>query len=75
MPVPVGWRVKPAEGLVMNPVDLHLVRVLEIGWVPLLKGPPLLRVGAALGAGASPAPEDSGDEPGAELGLEPESAV
>ena len=59
----------------MKPVDLHLVLVfdLEIGRVPLLEGP-LPRVGAAEEA-APPAPEDSGDEPGAELGLEPEPAV
>lgn len=75
--VPVGWRVKLAEGFVMKPVDLHLVLVLEIGRVPLLYGL-LLRVGAGLSAADEaglPTPDDSGDEPGAELGLEPEPAV
>ena len=76
-PVPVGCKVKLAEGLVMNPVDLHLVLVLEVDRVPLLKGP-LPRVEVMLGTAddaASPTPEDSGDEPGASLGLEPELAV
>lgn len=36
MPVPVGRRVKLAEGFVRKPVDLHLVLVFEVGWVPFL---------------------------------------
>lgn len=74
-PVPVGRRVKLAEGFVRKPVDLHLVLVFEIGWVPLLYDA-LLKGGAAADAAeapASPAPDESGEEPiGAELGLEPE---
>lgn len=69
MPVPVGCRVKLADGFVMKPVGLHLVLVLEIGWVPLLYGL-LPKVCAALCAA-----EDSGDEFGASLGLESEPAV
>lgn len=75
LPVPVGRRVKLADGFVMKPVDLHLVLVFVCGWVPLLYGT-LPRDGAALGAAevpASPAADDGAEEPtGAELGLEPE---
>ena len=76
MPVPDGFRVKLAEGLVMKPVDWHFVLVflLEIGCVPLLYGP-LPSEGAAVETGGEPAPVDSGDSPrAAELGLEPDPA-
>lgn len=75
-PVPVGRAVKLAEGFVRKPVDLHLVLVFEIGWVPLLYDP-LLSDGAALDSAEAPASltaDDSGDAPiEAGLGLEPES--
>ena len=76
MPVPVGFKVKLPEALVMKPVDLPfvLVLLLETGCVPLLYGL-LLSEGAAVGAAGEPAPVDSGDSPiAAELGLEPEPA-
>lgn len=57
-----------------KPVDLHLVRVLEAELVPLLKGP-LPREGAAEGTGGWAPPDDSGDEPGALLGLESDPSV
>jgi len=56
----VGLGVKLADGWVRKPVDLHLVLVLESGWVPLLYAA-LLNGGAALDAAeaaASPAADD-----------------
>lgn len=58
--VPVGLRVRLADCWVRKPVDLHLVLVLESGWVPLLYAA-LLNGGAALDtaeAAASPVADD-----------------
>ena len=54
MPVPVGWRVKLADGFVMKPVDAHFVRlflmVVALYTVWGLTGPctDVAAVGAAL---------------------------
>jgi len=73
MPVPVGWRVKLADGFVMKPVDAHFVRVfltvVALYTVLALTGPCI--DGAALGAVLA-FWDSAGEEP--ELGDEPVGA-